>query len=67
MREALFTKTAPPPPELEDLWLCKAFNCSITELREMDAELVRRYITCINGMNAVAEKVNKTKRGKRGR
>ena len=40
MREALFTKTAPPPPELEDLWLCMAFNCSIMELQEMSAEFV---------------------------
>jgi len=60
---ALFTKTSPPPPELQELWLCRdIYHCTPGELDEQDAETILAHIVCINGEhNARKAEVNSGK------
>jgi len=47
--EALVTKTSPPPPELQELWLCRdVYHCLPGDLDEQDAERIYAHIVCMN-------------------
>jgi hypothetical protein len=47
-------KSRPPPPELQELWLCRdVYKCTPSELDEQDAETILAHIVCMNGEDNV--------------